>query len=165
MKKTLMFVLALGFTVPAFAQTVVTPAYVLAWQQDGVDLGSFTFETSTNSGAAAPVLGVTCTGSPAATCRGALPQALNVGTNTVALRAVRTLDGVVYTGPYSSTITFTYISNPAPDAPRNLQPILPPGEGAAFEGLTYDSDSLVGLTSNGFTVTPGDRYVKMFWRP
>ena len=164
MKKTLMFVLALGLTVPAFAQTVVTPAYVLAWEQDGVNVGTFTYETSTNSGAAAPVVGVTCTGSPTASCRGTLPQSLADGSNTVALRAIRTLDSVAYTGPYTTPITFNFISNPTPGAPRNLQPILPPGQGAAAEGIVFN-EPLLGLTSNGFTVSPGDHYFVTFWRP
>lgn len=176
-----------AIAVPAAAQNVVTPAYVLAWEQDGVDIGTFSFETSVDSGAAAPVLGVTCTGTPNATCRGALPQSMTTGLHTIALRAVRTLDGVRYNSPYTPPVTINYLANPAPGVPRNFGPILPPGaQGFVVEGtvrgryhafgmevaetqldlgvpLYYGSP--YGFTLGAYSVIPGDRYMTAFWRP
>ena len=173
--------------VPAAAQNVVTPAYVLAWEQDGVNIGTFTYETSLDSGVAAPVLGVNCTGTPTATCRGSLPQSMATGQHTIALRAVRTLDSVRYVGPYTPPITINYLADPVPGQPRNLAPILPPGaQGVVLEGIVrqrYPAFGMdvaetwldigaplyygapLGLTVGSYSVTHGDRYVTAFWRP
>lgn len=189
------FLLATLLTaLPASAQTVVTPLYRLYWDQPNVNTGgTFTWESSVDSstGPFAPVLSVTCTGTPTANCNGSLPQSLTTGRHTLYLRTVRTLDTVRYISPepYPS-VAFDYLSNATPDNPQNIRPALPPNSASVsvlgtvlYRGFAFGQDvatnALDGvpnfpfyfgasnLDAGGAYGAPrsGDRFYLVLWRP